>query len=344
MKGEQPAPHRPDDPAQVPRRGAHDVDLHDRSKWKGPTYYGRSQLKASPFNAWVVGGYVALAGLSGTAALIAAVADGVEGQRASSTVRRGRYLSLLAPVIGSVLLIWDLHTPKRFYNMFRVAKATSPMSIGTWILTVFSGAAFGTAALQLLSDRFPKLGWARRLARVTQIPAAVAGAGLGTYTAALLSATSTPLLAAAPRLMAARFASSSVMAGASALSLGEGSARRRRRLDALTLAALSAELVATIASHKTYVKRGVDGALDGRWGQVERIAATGLCTMLPIGLQAVSLATGKRRPGTLSDMACLASIAGSLLLRVSMMEAGGKSALDPAISFRFSQPENLPAD
>ena len=43
--------------------------------WDGPTYYGRPQLKSAPFNNWVVGGYVALAGMCGSAALISAVAD-----------------------------------------------------------------------------------------------------------------------------------------------------------------------------------------------------------------------------------------------------------------------------
>ena len=338
---EQPTPHQPDDPALVPPSTTHDVDLHDRSKWQGPTYYGRAQLKAAPFNKWVVGGYVALAALSGGSALVAAIADLTQGRAAAATVRRGRYLSLLAPTLGSVLLIWDLHTPKRFYNMFRVAKGTSPMSIGTWILTVFSGFAMATAAMQFMADRF---GWRSGLARVTQVPAAMAGAGLGTYTAALLSATSTPLWAASPRLMAMRFASSSVAAGAAALSLGEGSARRRRSLDALTLAALAAELTATSASHGVYAKRGVEAALEGRWGQIEKVGVNGLGALLPLGLQAVSLATGRGRPGTMSDIACLASIAGGFLLRVSVMEAGDVSASRPDISFRFSQPENLPAD
>jgi hypothetical protein len=177
---EQTTPHHPDDPAQIPAT-VHDTDLHDKSSWQGPTYYGRSQLKAAPFNNWVVGGYVAIAGLSGAAALIAAIADVTEGNAAAPTVRRGRYLSLAAPTIGSLLLIWDLHTPKRFYNMFRIAKRTSPMSIGTWILTAFSTFAMGTAALQALGDHRPGWTWARRLARVTQVPAAISGAGLGTY-------------------------------------------------------------------------------------------------------------------------------------------------------------------
>ena len=197
------------------------------------TYYDRAQSKRVPFNSWVVGGYVAVADLSGEASLISAIADGVEGTAAEKTVRRGRYIALAAPTVGSLLLIWDLHTPKRFYNMFRVAKATSPMSIGTWILSTFSLFTFATAGLQLAGDRVPALGWIRCLARLTHIPVACASAGLGTYTAALLSATSKPLWAAAPRLMAARFGSSSIMAGAAALSLMEGSGRRRRSLDAL---------------------------------------------------------------------------------------------------------------
>ena len=311
-------------------------------QWQGPTYYGRAQLKAAPFNSWVVGGYVALAGLSGTAAVIATVADAVEGRAAAATVRRGRYLSLIGPVIGSGLLIWDLHTPKRFYNMFRVAKGTSPMSIGTWALTVFSGFAFLTAGLQAFADRFSRSGWARRLARGTQVPAAVAGAALGTYTAALLSATSTPLWAAAPRLMAARFASSSVMAGASALSLGERSGERRRLLDRIGFAALTAELAATALSHTAYGRRNVSAALEGRSGRLESLGATGLGTMLPIGLHALSLATARHRPGTPSDFACLAAIAGSFLLRVAMIQAGEVSAERPDISMRFSQPDNLP--
>ena len=339
---ENPTPHHPDDPALTPPNTVHDVDLHDKSEWEGPTYYGRPQLKAAPFNTWVVGGYVALAGMCGAAALISAVADATEGRAAEKLVRRARYLTLLAPTLGSVLLIWDLHTPKRFYNMFRVAKKTSPMSIGTWILTTFSLASGATAALQCAADYLPGFGWARRLARFTQIPAAISGAGLGTYTAALLSATSTPLWAAAPKQMAVRFASSSVMAGAAALSLLERSASRRRKLDTLALAALSADLAATITSHATYTKRGVGAALESEWGRVESVGVTTLGTALPAALQAMSLVTGRGRPGLISDMASLLTIAGSMMLRVSMMEAGNVSANRPDISFRFSQPENLP--
>ncbi len=335
MPGMQP----PDEPAITPR------DAHDtvkRKGWDGPTYYGRSQLKEAPFENWVVGGYIFLAGLSGSSALISTIVDLAEGPKAADTVRRGRYLSLLAPVIGSALLVWDLHTPKRFYNMLRIAKRTSPMSIGTWVLMGFTAFAGGNAAMQFLSDRVRGLRWMRPASRVMQVPAALAGAGLATYTASLLSATSTPLWAAAPRTLALRFAASSIAAGASALSLLEHSGHRRRKLDTLALAALSAELAATMATHGIYERRGVAAAMDSEWGRVEKVGATQLGNALPLGLQALSLAFGRGRPGTVSDVASLLALAGSLLFRVSIMGVGDVSASHPEISFRFSQPENLP--
>ncbi|MBV8612990.1 MAG: polysulfide reductase NrfD, partial [Acetobacteraceae bacterium] len=105
--------------------------------WDGTTYYGREQVKAAPFNNWLVGGYIFLAGLSGGAMLLSTLLDLARGRDAGGAVARGRYLSLLAPTLGAAMLVGDLHTPKRFYNMLRLFKATSPMSIGSWILVFF---------------------------------------------------------------------------------------------------------------------------------------------------------------------------------------------------------------
>ena len=336
---EYPAPHDPDEKPVVPR-DAHDT-VRPPGAWDGPTYYGRSQLKPAPFENLVVGGYIFLAGLSGASALISAIADLARGDSAARTVRRGRYLSLLAPTIGSALLVYDLHTPKRFYNMLRIAKGTSPMSIGTWILMSFSAFAGVTAVSQFLSDRVSWLRWMRGPARLAQVPAAISGAGLATYTASLLSATSTPLWAAAPQALAVRFGSSSVAAGAAALSMREACRPVRRKLDTVAMAALLIELVATRISHRTYQRAGVDEALDGIAGQVEKWGATNFGVALPLGLHAASLALS-RCPNTASGIASLAVLAGSLMLRVSIMAAGDASASRPEISFRFSQPRNLP--
>ncbi len=336
MNYQPPAAHDPDEKPIV-GRDAHDT-IEKPGKWAGPTYYGRSQLKPAPFNNWVVGGYIALAGLSGAAALIGSIAEAARGRAGRPVGRRSRYLSLLAPTIGSALLVWDLHTPQRFYNMMRVAKRTSPMSIGTWILLAFTGPAMLARAAQLLADRRPRLRWPWAVARAAQWPAALAGMGLATYTASLLAATSTPLWAAAPQSLAVRFGASSVASAAAALALGEHAPRSRRALDALAVAALGMELAAAMRSHQTYAARGVEESLQTGWGGVEKYGATGVGVVLPLGLKLAGMAFGGR-----GRIANLAVLAGSLLLRVSIMEAGDISAERPEISFRFSQPDNLPA-
>ena len=330
------------EPAQTPR------DTTERAMpkpdgWTGPTYYGRPQLKAAPFEASVVGGYIFLAGLSGGAMIISALADVARPAAARTTVRNARYLSLLAPVIGAPLLIWDLHTPQRFYNMMRIAKATSPMSIGTWILAAFTGLAGACAAGEALSALRP--GWRARLlplARAAHLPAAVAGAGLGTYTATLLSATSTPFWAAAPRTLAARFAASTTASGASALALLEPDRALRRRLEAISALALAVEVGAGLVADRTYARAGVAAARDSPPGRLERIGVTGFGIALPLGLQLAGLFTDRRTTRQLGAVAGAGTLVGSCLLRIATIGIGNVSARRPDISFRFSQAENLP--
>src|SRR4051812_3833566 len=224
----------------------------DLESWDGRSYYGRSQLKPAPFSRLLVGTYVFLAGLSGGAQLLASAIDLARARDAEPTVRRGRYLSLLAPVLGSVCLVLDLHTPRRVYNMLRVFKPTSPMSLGSWVLGAFGGFRAVTAGAQFVADRVPGFGWLHRLTRVGALPAAVAGMGMGAYTASLLAATSTPLWAAAPKRLALRFGASSMASAAAAMALFERNARVGRDLDSVAVAALAVELAATLASRDSY--------------------------------------------------------------------------------------------
>ncbi len=325
----------PDTTLAHPDRGPEDYD--------GTTYYGRSPLKEAPFENSVVGGYIFLAGLSGAAQVIATLADLIRPGRFSGLVRSGRYLSLLAPVLGAPLLIYDLHTPQRFYNMLRIFRRTSPMSIGTWVLMGFSGFAGISAMLQFFSDRLGSRRWLEGAARVTQVPAALAGAGLATYTASLLSATSTPLWAAAPRAMAMRFGASSMASGAAALALGEHIAGRRETaadLDTLAVAALAAELVATVASRRSYAERGITAASRSPQGLAEMALAEGGGIMLPIALKIASGVLGRSSP-LLGTLGSLAILGGSLALRIGIMAEGDESARRPGDSFRFAKPRSL---
>jgi protein NrfD len=310
--------------------------MPDTAQWDGRTYYGRPQLKPAPFNNALVGSYVFLAGLSAAAQVLATILDCASVPDAEAVVRRGRLLSLLAPTIGTVCLILDLHTPKRFYNMLRLVKATSPMSLGSWALVAFSGASVVTAAPLLAPTSRTGgslvIGWLRGLARMTQIPAALAGGVLATYTASLFSATSAPLWASGAKSLAVRFAAASVASAAAALRLAEPGRRRRRDLDSIAVAGLAVELAAILASDHAQQRANVRSTASSR-----DIAGAAV----PLGLFLAS-AMLPGRAQALSQVAAVAALAGSLLMRIGVIGDGEESATRPHVSMRFAQPDNLP--
>ena len=305
---------------------------------------GQPQLKPSPFG-WKVSLYIYLAGLSGSSQILATLGDIFGGRAARGMVRRGRYLSMLGATLGPALLILDLATPQRFYNMLRIFRPTSPMSVGSYLLTTFGVFGSVTAAAQFAADRVLRASRhrLRTLARVTQIPAAFAGGGMSVYTASLQSATSTPLWAASPRWLAVRYGGSSLACAAAALSLGErvwGNERTARRLDAIALTALAVELGATLASARDYQRKGVADVLDsGALGFAEAVGVVGLGTLLPIALYGAVLL--QRRARFFPKTAGAATLAGGIALRHVMLVAGNESARRPTSSFAFTQARNL---
>ena len=300
------------------------------------TYYDQPQLKKSHWGARVAL-YIFIAGVSGGAQLIATAADLAGDDQNGGVVRRGRHIALLAVVFGPPLLIWDLHTPRRFYNMLRIFRRTSPMSIGTYVLSGFSLLSIVTAAA-------PLVGW-RKVSRITQLPAAIAGAGMTSYTAALLAATSTPLWAAAPRALAVQFAASSLGAAAAALQLAgrvDGDEAAAPALEGLALVAAATELAGAFAAERRYRETGIADAIsvEKPVGALRQIGAIGLGAAVPLAFYAGKLAGRRPRPW-LMLAASLAVLAGSLALRLSVIEAGNASAIRPQHSLRFARRENI---
>lgn len=327
--------------AGQPQAGAGDARRDGR--YTGPTYYGKPTVKPSHYD-WLVWSYVYIAGLAGGAQIIATIADLSGKPRLRSVVRNGRYLAMSGPVLGAPLLIADLKTPQRWYNMMRIFRKTSPMSIGSYILTSFSAASGLTAAAQAIGGAHPD-GRMLRAASLTQIPAALAGAGMGGYTGALLSSTSTPLWAAAPRLLSARFACSAVATAAAALSLGERWRGERRNCAPLDTLAMSASLAGSVLAHASeqrYRELGVAGPIEGDGPQALPNKLSGaLGHALPLACFALN-ALLPRKSRTLSVAGALGVLAGGLLMRATVMNAGNQSAARPEEYLALTQPGPTP--
>lgn len=89
--------------------------------------------------------YLFLGGLSAGLFFISALALYLDGREDVSLERIARWGALIAPwpvALGSGLLILDLGNWNRFYLLFTHFKWHSPMSIGSWLLLLFTAVAF----------------------------------------------------------------------------------------------------------------------------------------------------------------------------------------------------------
>lgn len=269
-------------------------------------YYDRPILK-DPVWRPTIGVYLFYGGLSGASSVLAVLARLTGRPRLA---RRALAVAASGAIVNPALLIEDLGRPSRFYNMLRVAKPTSPMSVGSWILAAWGGAA--TAALGSdVTGRFRKLGLA------SEAGAGVLGLGMSTYTGALLAQTSIPAWHRARRALPFLFASgAATSAGALAAILApveeSGPARR------LAVAGAAAELAGA-----EWVRRSAGDhreAYESGQGRVYSLAARALT-----GAGAVTLlAFGRRREGACAGGAL--ALLGALATRLAVFEAGTASA------------------
>src|SRR5277367_1994329 len=98
-------------------------------------------------------------------------------------------VALVLLLVDLVLLVLDLGDPFRFHHMLRVFKPSSPMSLGTWCLTIFSLPLTAAAGLSLLSEIGIDFEWARLLAVVVGL---LPGFGSAAYKGVLLSTNAQP--------------------------------------------------------------------------------------------------------------------------------------------------------
>jgi hypothetical protein len=204
------------------------------------------------------------------------------------------------------ILVSDLHTPQRWYNMLRIFRRTSPMSIGSYVLTAFG--AFSALSL------FPKIG------RLAQVPAALAGAGMASYTPAFLASTASPLWSAAPRALGAEFATAAFASGAAALML----CSREPAVERLACVATLVYGASAFAVKRELKEKRVDRPLkSGRTARMHK-AGLGLAIALPLACFALNAVAGRSR--SRSTLGAAGILAGVFLSRWALFEAGNESA------------------
>ena len=98
-------------------------------------------------------------------------------------------VALLLLLVDLGLLVLDLGDPLRFHHMLRVFKPSSPMSLGTWCLTIFSLPLTAAAGLSLLAELGWDFEWARILAVVVGL---LPGFFSAAYKGVLLSTNAQP--------------------------------------------------------------------------------------------------------------------------------------------------------
>jgi hypothetical protein len=304
-----------------PRAGRGGEDLMvPRAEFR--SYYGRPVLKA-PVWTHDVPAYLFTGGLAAGSSLLAAGGDltGRESLRAA-----GRATALAALLTSAGLLVKDLGRPERFHHMLRVAKPTSPMSVGTWILTAY-GPAAGVAAVseaaRPLASR-GRLGVLARLAVAAGRPAGLAAAAvspaLATYTAVLLSDTAVPSWHEVHPERPFLFAGSAMASGAGVglIAASPADAGPARRMAVLGGAM---EMVAERRlrhGHGLLSEPYTQGRVGRLLGVSEKLTLAGLAGAL-LG----------RRSRVLSAVSGAALLAGSAATRFGIFDGGVESTKDP---------------
>jgi DMSO reductase anchor subunit len=258
-----------------------------------------------------IASYLFLGGLAGASSLLAV---GAEHTGRSALARSTKVTALGAISLSAAALVHDLGRPARFVNMLRVFKPTSPMSVGSWLLSAY-GPAAGLAALSELTGRGTRVG------RAATTGAAVLGSAVAAYTSVLVADTAVPAWHDARRELPFLFVGSAASAAAGAAMIisphhEQGPARRLAVLgSALDIAAESRLVQADRIERRSY-----------RDGPAAPLLKTGRALAIAGGIVTISLG---RRSVWASRLAGLALVAGSAATRFGVFEAGVASAADP---------------
>jgi formate-dependent nitrite reductase membrane component NrfD len=277
-------------------------------------YYGRPILKPTRWKEPHLPAYLFLGELSGATSVLAAIAAATGRQ---SLARAGRVTAVASATAGAGFLTAELGRPERFVNMLRVAKPTSPMNVGAWLLAAHSGLA-GLAAASDVTGRLPRLG------ETAGEAAALTGPLLATYPGVLLANTAVPAWHSAYRELPLLFAGGAMTsAGAAGLvaAAWPGSRAEFEPARRLALFGAAAESVAGFGLERLLGAAG-EPYRAGDGGKLLRAARA-----MTITGGVAALAARRSRAAGVVAAGLLAG--GGLMAKFAVLRAGVASASDP---------------
>jgi formate-dependent nitrite reductase membrane component NrfD len=304
-----------------PITGAHDEPFHalpTKAAQQG-TYYGLPLLK-EPVWKWMIPAYFYAGGVAGAAAALGAAAQLARVEETGALVRRCRFVAAGGVVTSAALLIADLGRPERFLNMLRVFRPTSPMNMGTWILSAFGAMSTAAAAAAL----WPSSERLRRLGDLTAIGAGIVGLPLCTYTGVLIANTAVPIWQGTRRALPILFGAAGAAGAGAVLELFPATGAAEAIVHRFGVAGKACEIALTVVLEREAaavprvarpLRRGASGAL---WRASQALSVAGLV------LSWRSLG----RPGLRRAAGILGTL-GAVSLRLAVMKAGRASARDP---------------
>ena len=265
---------------------------------------------------WEVPLYFWFGGIATGSSFVALAADAVGDRRSAATARA---VTLAAVIPAAPLLVKDLGRPERFLNMLRIFKPRSPMSMGAWCLSAFSGTAAGAVGADLIGRA--------RLARALGAASALLGTYLGSYTGVLLASTAVPVWARSRLFLGPIFICTATATGAATnrLVLAASGVRvghpTRNALGTVESVAMGTELVMSSINEKRLGRFG-DALDQGRAGQLFTAAKWGVRSGLALRL-------ARKRVGPWAHhLASLLYILSGLAFRFAWVGAGRNSAAD----------------
>lgn len=283
------------------------------------SYYGRSVVKRPVWEERDIAGYFFTGGVAAGSALLAAGGDLTD---LPALRRAGRLGAVAALGVSTYALIHDLGVRSKFYNMLRVAKPTSPMSVGTWALSAF-GLPAGIAMAGEMKGLLPRP--LRPVVAALERPAGIAAAAVApvvaTYTAVLIADTAVPAWHDAYPELPFVFAGSA-LSGSAGLALVCTPCAQNRPARRLALLGAAVELAASQRVERRE-ELAAEPYREGEPGRKMRLAKR----LTAAGVVAATLFGGRSRAATVVAGAVL--LAASAMTRFAIFEAGVASTEDP---------------